>query len=192
MTAMLRGVLVVGLVSCLAGAASAAGEVVRSYPIPGHGALELKLPPDWKDSVRQPPHGLPPTLEFAPPSGKAFDLLVTVMWSPKKDPKFTAPETIKDVVLQTGQGQLSQAVEKELPWNPITMEGRGTIAYIYTLTDKAPAPGSFEYMTQGVFAAGEFQLSFTLLTHEKKSAALRPTLKALATARQTQRPGAAR
>ncbi len=186
-----RAVLAMLLTTSLPGAARAAGETTRFYPIPGHGVLALKLPPDWKDSVSQPPRGLPPTLEFTPPTGNAFDFLVTVMWSPKGDPKFTAPETIENVVLRSGRKMLAQSVEKELPLQPVTMETRGTVGYVYTVTDKAPAPGSFEYATQGVFVTGEFQLNFTLLTHENPAPAKRPAFKALATAKQTKKAPAA-
>lgn len=182
-----RILFTIGIVSCLSGAVWASEQQARSYAIPGHGELELKVPEEWKDSVKRPSHDLPPTLIFTPRSDKTFKLLVTVFWNAKKDPQFNKPETIAELVTVLGNRQLSTAQETKLDIAEITMPQRGPIGYIYTLTDKAPAPGSFEYMTQGIFAAGDFQLSFTLLSHEIKPAAMRATLKALATAKGTKK-----
>jgi hypothetical protein len=171
------------LALCLA-SPGAATAPAKSYPLPGHGQLELQFPADWRDSLRQPPGGLPPTLTFLPASGREFELLVTVLWSRKPDPDFNSPDRLEQSMLQMGRRTLRTSKEKALDPSVINMKGRGPIGFIYTLTDRAPAPGSFEYATQGVFAAGELQLNFTLLTHEHDSAFLRPTLKMLSTAKQ--------
>src|SRR5581483_11784692 len=86
----------------------------HSYPIPGHGALELVIPPPWRDAVRQPPRGFPPTIEVTPAAGDRFKLLVTVLWNMKPGENINEPGRLKQMVSSAGERALPTAIEKEL------------------------------------------------------------------------------
>ena len=48
-----------------------------------------------------------------------------------------------------------------------TEPGKTRPRTVYTLTDKPPAPGSYEYVTSGSFLVGDLLLPITILHHQK-------------------------
>jgi len=66
--------------------------IERHYRIPLHGVLTMSVPISWHDETRQPPNDLPPTIVIRPESGKYFEILITVLWSPEQKPNFNNPE----------------------------------------------------------------------------------------------------
>ena len=140
---------------------------------------------------RRPPRaGLPPTVEFEPadgrPDAKGFTLLITVIPS-RGDPAFNSPERLKRAAEAQGRGMLSSAKETEIKLEEV--KGEKATAYLFTVTDKAPDPGSFEYATAGSAGVGDLLLAVTFLHHEKDSADRRAALQMLKTARQGAGPG---
>jgi hypothetical protein len=149
---------------------------VRAYPLPGHGTFELPVAEDWKDAVAAPAD-LPPTITF---SGRDFQFLVTPLWSKTSEPGFNAPGKVKTFVEQQGRGLLGQAVEKQLVVNALA---GGNPGYFYTLTDKAPGPGEYRYMTQGAVAVDDLLVTFTFLSNRRDDAQRGEVLGALTHAR---------
>jgi len=164
------------------GIANAEDTAAQSFPIPNHGQLELAFPVSWEASLRQPPRDLPPTIRFIPKGGNQFELLVTVLWSMKPGLNINEPSKIKALVTQSGKDVLMSAVEKRL--DIIELKSGNSIGYYFFLTDKAPLPGEYKYMMQGIMGIGELQLAFTFLTNEKNSDAQKSTLNMLTSARQ--------
>lgn len=160
---------------------------VRAYDLPGHGKLELAVPKNWKEEVRRPA-GLPPTITFTPPRGNEFHVQITALWSPQGDPGFNTPEKVRALVEQSGRGALPQARERTLVVQ--TLQG-GTasvpLGYFYTLTDKAPGPDEYPFMTQGAVAVGELLLTFTVLQRQTHGPEPRRTLDMLAGGRHIRR-----
>jgi len=137
----------------------------RQYPIPGHGVLKLDVPESWVDRIDQPPNDLPPTIIFSPPSGESFKILITAMWSPTDDEDFNKPSKIKSGMERRGLTLLPKAEETELKLQEL--KGPSCRGYCFSLTDKAPKPGEYKYMTQGELGLGDLILTFTILTREK-------------------------
>jgi hypothetical protein len=164
---------IVGLLLGLAGSARAAGpdaaagtDQSRTYRVPGRGTVVLDLPSGWRDSVRQPPQGLPPTIEFAPASGSDFSVLITILW--KQSGGATTPEEIRKVVEASGTEALSGSVEKELKLQPL--DGAEFAGLYYSLTDRTikegkRKEGEWRCMAQGSGSLGDLALTFTILTH---------------------------
>ena len=161
----------VGCVLLLLSAPLLAGEAtsVRSYPLPGHGTLELTVPSSWKESLSRPPADLPPTIEFSPDSGSEFVVQVTPIWNPAGDvdPDLGEPETIRGFVEKLGRRQLDHAVETEIKLKEIT--GPRCRGYFFTITDRAPAKGEWKYLTAGAVGVDGLLLSFTILTNSLHS-----------------------
>ncbi len=154
----------------------------RHYRIPSHGVLTMSVPISWHSETRQPPNDLPPTIAFRPEAGKYFEILITVIWSPGQKPNFNSPEEIRKIVEKSGNEILHTGVETEL--NLHELKGSDTSGYYYTLTDKAPKPGEFEYVTQGDLGVGDLLLIFTILTHAKESEIIKDVLEMLINTKQ--------
>lgn len=154
----------------------------RQYPIPGHGVLKLNVPKLWRDGINQPPNNLPPTIILKPESGNSFLIGITAMWSPTQEVDFNKPSKIKHAMEQKGQGLLPKSDETEL--NLQGLRGPSCWGYYFSLTDKAPKPGEFKYLTQGSLGLGDLLLSFTILANDNKSKAIHEAKTMLRSARQ--------
>jgi len=152
---------------------------VRTYPLPGHGTLELEVARDWRDDVERPVD-LPPTITFSPATGPGFQFLVTPLWGDASDSGFNDPARVRSFVEQQGRGLLSNAVEKQLVVNPLAGPNPG---YFFTLTDRSPGPGEYRYLTQGAVAVDDLVVTFTFLSNVRDDDERRAVLGALAHAR---------
>ncbi|MEW6324310.1 MAG: hypothetical protein AB1515_02880 [Nitrospirota bacterium] len=155
--------------------------ITRAYAIPSHGLLELSVPTEWSEKRQQPPGGLPPTILFQPKSGNEFKFLITTLWQEDPNAGLDQPDRLRAAMEQMGTLLMRRtAVETQLDLKEDTA---GNLGYYFTLTDRAPKPGEFEYVTQGTFVVGDLLLSFTFLAHEKESTALKTGLDLLRNAR---------
>jgi len=152
----------------------------RSYDIPNGGTLELFVPANWKDSVRQRPGGGPPTIAFTSAVGTEFQVLVTALWK-ANEPESFAPSKIRAFVESSGRKLLRQAVEEKL----VVQELRGpeALGYFYSLTDRAPARNEYKHTTQGSIGLGNLMLTFTILSNKKDGVEHRAALDMLKAAR---------
>lgn len=153
---------------------------VRSYPLSEHGTFQVKVPESWKDSVAQPGDGLPPTITFTPKAGDPFKILVTPLWSAQLDLKRPTADEIK-VKLQRGADELAkQAVEKTIEVKPL--KGSTNIGYYFAATDRAPKPGEFKFLNQGVVLVENVLATFTILTNDGQDAVVTAALSMLSAA----------
>jgi len=155
---------------------------VRKYPIPDHGILELNVLPSWKDNIHKPQKDMFPTIIFIPAKGNDFQVLITVIWSKTGEQDFNSPVKIRTLVEQDGQNILPKAVETKLVVQQ--MRGVNNIGYFFSLTDKAPNPGEFRYMTRGGIAVGNLLLNATILYRVKDSESVKDALSMLREAKQ--------
>ena len=137
---------------------------VRNYSLAGHGILRLSVPKSWQEQVKQPPNNLPPTIIFTPGSDTSFQILLTPLFSVRENMNMPSPADIKKNVSHAAEAAKSQAVEK----NIIIKELKGTSStgYYFTATDKAPNPGEYKYMTQGMLRSGDLLPTFTILYND--------------------------
>jgi hypothetical protein len=154
----------------------------QSFTLPGHGQLTLKFPATWDSKVEQSGNN-PPTIGFKPKTDNNFNVLLTPGWpiDPSKD--VSSPDKVRDLVEKVGAASLPQAVEKKLTIKEFGADGK-TGYYFAPLTDKAPNPGEFKYMSQGMIKEGNLILIFTLLTNSKETKELDTVLNVIANAKQ--------
>lgn len=162
---------------------AAGPKAVRKYPIPDHGILELIVPTSWKDDIHKPQKDMPPTIIFVPAKGNDFKISITILWNKTGEQDFNSPAKIRNLVEQDGQNILSQAVETKLAVQQ--MRGVHNIGYFFSLTDKAPHPGEFLYMTRGGMAVGNLLLSVTILYRAEDSEYVKDALSMLREAKQS-------
>ena len=154
----------------------------KTFTVPRHGGLELALPKGWKDTVKQPPRpDFPPTIELTG-DGKKFLVLITPIPSRGTDPDFNSPAKLRKIA--EGQGHKMLATSKEQSLSIEEIKGEKAVGYYWTLTDKAPDPGSFEYATTAFVGVGDLILSVTILHHDKDAAERKAAIEMLTGASQ--------
>jgi hypothetical protein len=154
--------------------------VVRSYPLHGHGAFQVKMPESWKDSVAEPGDRLPPTIMFTPKAGAPFKILLTPLFSAQLDLRKPTADEIK-VKLQRGADEIAQqSVEKTIEVK--RLKGSTNIGYYFAATDRAPKPGEFKFLNQGVVLVENVLVTFTVLTNDGQDAVVTAALSMLSTA----------
>jgi len=136
----------------------------RRFPLPDHGFLKLSMPVGWKHQLRQPPERLPPTIMLQAGSGPAFAILITPIWPARADIKPQTPAEMRQQVETAVERIKPQAVEKHIKVNEL--RGVSGVGYYYAATDKAPKPGEFKYLTQGMLRVDNLLVTFTILTND--------------------------
>ena len=161
-------------------AAVAEESEVRGYPLPNHGTLNLTVPKSWQGRVSQPPDNLPPTIMFAPPGRATYQVLITPIWPAKPGIALPDQTRIREDVERTAQKAKAEAVEKNIPIKEV--KGSSAAGYYYSITDKAPKPDEYKYMTQGMVRLGDLIITFTALTNDGSTNAADQTLAAVRSA----------
>lgn len=176
--------MVLSLTFLVASIAFAGGpKAIKKYPIPDHGTLELNVPTSWKGEVHKPQGDMPPTILLKPTSGDDFQVLVTVMWSKKGESGFNSQEKVRALIEKDGQKLLLKTVETKIALQEI--KGINHIGYYFFVTDKAPNPGEYRYMTRGAIGVGNLLLNATILHRVKESESVKEALSMLREAKQS-------
>jgi len=162
---------------------AATQRAIKKYPIPEYGVLELNVPTVWNSEVHKPQANMPPTIIFNPPQGNDFQVMITVMWSKTGDQPFNSREKVRALVEKNGQQLLSNAAEGKIVLQEI--KGYSNSGYYFSITDKAPDPGEYRYMTRGSIGVGSLLLNFTILHRVKDSQIVQEALAVLRDAKQT-------
>lgn len=154
----------------------------RSYQLTQHGTLQLSVPRSWNDQMKPRQQGAPPTLLFTPERGNSFDMRVTPIWPPKPDAAMPDSEAIKRYVSKAAEDAKAQAAETSIPIQEI--QGTTGSGYYFAITDRAPKPDEFKYMTQGMLRVGNLVLAFTLLSNDGAETAVKDALTMFKSAQQ--------
>ncbi len=139
-------------------------KTLRKYPLYDHGNLQLSVSDSWRDKTEQQLNYLPPTIMFTPLYGTSFHILVSPMWAYKEGLVMPTVEEIKQLINLAAESAKDQAVEDSIIINQF--EDTPNNGYYYSATDKAPKPGEYKYMTQGMLRIGELFTTFTILTND--------------------------
>lgn len=160
--------------------AAAENMETRSFTLQKHGSFMLKVPASWKDSVAQPPDGLPPTIMLSPKTGAQFQIAVTPIWPARPDVKSPTPDEMRSSVRQAADSVAQQAVEKSIEIKEL--KGPANTGYYFAATDRAPKPGEFKYLNQGMIAVRDLRVAFTILTNDGQDAIIKEALSSLSSA----------
>jgi hypothetical protein len=156
-----RWITIVLVVVCWPGLTAAAPQ---SFVMPDHGTLLLSVPEGWTSNLKQPEGGLPPTISLREQSGGSFVVMITAVWSMAPNAGVPEDATIRSMVASAAKSAEKQSVEGSLATqNLVGASGRG---YYFRATDRAPKPGEWKYLTQGIIRTGAIALAFTILTND--------------------------
>jgi hypothetical protein len=153
----------------------------KSYSIENHGELKLTIPAGWNVQEEPAAPGIPRTLRLDDPSTK-FEMLISILPPPQGMPDFNSKTKLRAIAEAQGKHLLTTSKETKVTLEEIRNAPGG--GFVYTFSDKAPAPGSYEYITGGVVGVGELVLSTTMLMHEKNPPQRATGLDVLASATQ--------
>jgi hypothetical protein len=152
----------------------AAAPSLRHFVLADHGRLLLAVPDAWKDSVGTPQAGMPQALWFTPRNGASFNVLITPMSAVSLAAAVPDVANLRVMVGSAARKAESQSVETSLPLQELVgPNGRG---YYFFATDRAPAPGEWKYLTQGMIRIGPIALAFTILTNDGQEAVAKAAL----------------
>lgn len=154
----------------------------KRYALADRGYITLSVPSGWIDQVRRPNSQLPPTIVFRPASGAAFEVLVTPIWPARGDIPRITPEALRETVRRASEEARSQAVETELKLEDI--RGPEAFGTYFSATDRAPKPGEYKYLTQGMLSLAELRVTFTILTNDGGASTVANALEMLRTAKR--------
>jgi hypothetical protein len=158
------------LVLCVAvlalSSATLAQPAPQRFPIPGHGALLINVPPEWRVASKSSTN--PPAVAFnmLPATGDSYNLQMTAIWlEPAKRAEMT-PEVIKERVQATSKELLKQSVEKEAQL--VELRGKQALGHYFSLTDRESQNTGTDYkhIAEGTVTVGEVVLIFTFLHRE--------------------------
>jgi hypothetical protein len=180
---MRRGALAaIGLAMFLLAGSGAATDrtTERRYKLFDRGILVLRAPADWQDEFRAAPDPQPPTIEFRPQTGKPFRVYVTPIWRNRPDIPLPAREWLRERVARGAEKARERALEKSV--EVIAFQGRSGPGFYFSATDKAPPPGEFPHLTQGMLQVTQLLVTFTILTHAGETLVVRDALAMLRSA----------
>jgi hypothetical protein len=137
-----------------------------AFEVPGHGALEIAVPPGWtaRTEAGEPP--APTTLRLTAPGG-AFVVLLSPFWNPGEPEDEAARADNAQLLAEIARrGALSGSVEREIPLEELV--GEDVHGFWFAATDrelvgKVPGPGEWRHLLQGAAAVGPLVVAFTLL-----------------------------
>lgn len=160
--------LVIMLSLPLLGASSPARK--KTYPIPGHGTLELDLPAGLGDLLDQPAGDVPPAIALKADDG-SYAVMVVVAWRDPADSDFGSADHLRRVLDQERAPYLKQVGATDAPVVNLTGGPNSGVAYLLVdkaLVGKPPEPGNWPYMRQGVIKAGDLLLKYILMMYSMK------------------------
>lgn len=150
------------------------------FQIPNKTALKLCPPDNWTSNISRPRNNLPPTIDIRPKDSNDAYIKITVFWNLNNRKDFNDISKIKETVIKTGNEFLTSAVETTLPLSK-TSNNNG---YYFSITDKAPKPGEYKHMSQGIMALDKLQLIFTILYNSPNSTGFNTALSVIENAQQ--------
>lgn len=156
----------------------------HTYPLRNHTGLVLAVPDGWKEEIKSARADAPQSLFFTPQNGPSFAVAVTPFVSMKDGSNIPDANAIRGLVEASAQRLVPRAVEKQLAIKPLV--GPSCKGYYFLATDRAPAPGEWKYLTQGIARVGGadgVDVEFDILTNDGQDGVARAALDMLRHAR---------
>lgn len=144
----------------------------------GSQQVTVEVPVGW--TAVSPPAAMPDaaTVRLSRGTPEQALMLLTVMAPPPGSPLSGADAAMVDVLVSASARQASaQSEEGELA--SVRFERGAARGAYFSATDKAPPPGEYKYLSQGLATVGEFAVTFTALSHAEPAETRDQMLEAL-------------
>lgn len=152
-----RVLLAASVAFAFARAVLAESGALRTYVLSSDHAVGLSVPQGWTDTVTNSLVKPVVTVRFSAEKGTEFAVLMT--FGPPEGTNTLRVDVERAARKLTGASEEGEADIKKL-------KGKQTEGYYFSFTDKAPKPGEWKHLTQGVVLIGDWQAAFTILSHD--------------------------
>ena len=142
--------------------------------LPGGDELWLTIPADWSEKFDSPQGNTPPGVWLTPRQGPSFNVLITPLSGTAVGAAMTDETRLHSIVASVARNALSQSVEMAIPVQNLT--GPHVHGFYIFATDRAPKPGEWKYLTQGMINIDGAPFEFTILTNDGQEAAAKTAL----------------
>jgi hypothetical protein len=174
------GVMLCALV-CVAGTQALAADTAdRHFALADHGSLQLKVPTEWHEDIKQEPDRLLPTIVITPTARAPFGVIVTPIWPTEKDAPNPDRKALQELMQQGADAIKPQSVEQSIEIKPL--EVVSGVGYYFSVTDRAPKAGGYKHLTQGMVPVGELIITFGIYTNDGQEEIVTDVLTMLKTA----------
>jgi len=143
------------------------------------GAVVLSVPDEWRETIDQPNPNVPPTVTFRPGEGAGFEVLITPIWPGIPNAPMISQGALREQVRRAADAAQPQAIEREL--TVVDFSGASGYGAYFSATDRAPEPDGYKHLTQGMLAAADLRVTFTVLVNGNPAPIVQQALTTLRT-----------
>jgi hypothetical protein len=148
--------------------------------LPSGTELWLTIPATWNQKFESPDKNTPPSVWMTARQGPTFNVLITPLSGTPAGAAMTDENKLRAIVTSAARSALSQSVEMTIPVHDLT--GPEAHGFYYFATDRAPKPGEWKYLTQGMININGAPFAFTILTNDGQEAIAKTALELIRTA----------
>ncbi|MGD0493365.1 MAG: hypothetical protein ABSC32_17650 [Steroidobacteraceae bacterium] len=156
------------------------GAAASHVVLPGGDELWLAIPAAWNEKFDSPQKGMPPGVWLTPRQGASFNVLITPLSGTPMGTAMAEDPQLRAIVASAARNLLSHSVETTIPVQDLS--GPHVHGFYIFATDRAPAPGEWKYLTQGLVNIDGAPFAFTILTNDGQEAAAKAALELIRSA----------
>jgi hypothetical protein len=142
--------------------------------LPGGDELWLTIPSAWNEKFDSPQKNMPPGVWMTPRQGPSFNVLITPLSGTSVGAVMSEDLKLHAIVASVARNALSKSVEMTIPVRSLT--GPHVHGFYIFATDRAPAPGEWRYLWQGMINIDGAPFAFTILTNDGQEAVARTAM----------------
>jgi hypothetical protein len=158
----------------------AALEASSHVALPGGAELWLTIPAAWNEKFESPKGNMPPSIWLTPRQGASFNVLITPLSGTAVGAAMSDDNQLRAIVTSAARNALAKSVEMTIPVHDLT--GSSAHGFYIFATDRAPAPGEWKYLTQGLINIDGAPFAFTILTNDGQETVAKAALELIRSA----------
>ncbi|MGO9935496.1 MAG: hypothetical protein ACLPV8_27305 [Steroidobacteraceae bacterium] len=148
--------------------------------LPGGDELWLAVPAAWNEKFESPKENVPASVWLTPRQGASFNVLITPLSGTVVGAAMSDDNKLRAIVTSAARNALAKSVEMTIPVHDLT--GPNVHGFYIFATDRAPAPGEWKYLTQGMINIDGAPFAFTILTNDGQEAVAKTALELIRSA----------
>jgi hypothetical protein len=149
-------------------------EASSHIALPGGDELWLTIPAAWNQKFESPKENMPPSVSLTPQQGPSFNVIITPLSGTAVGAAMSDDNRMRAIVTSASRNLLAKSVEMAIPVHDLT--GPSAHGFYFFATDRAPAPGEWKYLTQGMINIDGAPFAFSILTNDGQEAVAKAAL----------------
>ncbi|HTD72721.1 MAG TPA: hypothetical protein VK652_04290 [Steroidobacteraceae bacterium] len=142
--------------------------------LPGGDELWLTIPAAWNQKFDSPLKDMPAGAWLTPRDGASFNVLITPLSGTPVGAALSDDNKLRAIVTSAARDASAKSVEMTIPIHDLT--GPDARGFYFFATDRAPKPGEWKYLTQGMIKIDGTPFAFTILTNDGQEAVAKTAL----------------